>query len=552
MTGRLRRLGPPLVAVAGLTAAVYWRVGYGYGTGDHEELIPQLLRLIDPSLYPRDPYLLAEEQAFSVRFVWLWTLRAACLVVPPPVAVFTFSVVAWAAVCAAAFRLALSLVPSRTAATLAVLAAIATQYWTPGSNALWSATYAPESIAWAPALWAVAVFFEDRWALAAVLLGVTAWVQPLMGLQLGLLLGLVALWRVADGDALGALRRAVAFGALVFVVASPLLVPTLLTQVGAEPVPDDGRSTFFVTAWLRQAHHYLGSAQPVGTLVRSAVLIAAGLAGLAVFRTRASVPPGATEAGEPGATLRPQHLRSAGRTLAVIAGLVAVYVIGTEGAESLTVAKMQFFRLTLVAKLLLLTWAAGAVVALSPARWRAWAEGRFDRPRLAWTGVGLLVAITVSMTIADVGRPGALWGPRAHRTADVYPAERWIATHTPRDAVVLVPPTTTTFRVHARRAAAVNFKPTTFRDAAMHRWLARILTVAPTDLPDRSGGLAAVTAWRASLDSAYAAHTPAGWAALADTFDADYALIDRALTPTPPAGAPVFATDRWAVYRLRR
>ena len=547
----LRRLGPAGFVVAGLTAVVYWRVGYGYGTGDHEELIPQLLRLVDPSLYPTDPYLLAEEEAFSVRFVWLWTLRAASLVVPPPVAVFCFSVLAWAAVCAAAFRLATALVPSRAAATLAVLAAIGTLYWTPGSNALWSATYAPESIAWAPALWAVAVFFEDRWTHAAVLLGVTSWIQPLMGLQLGLLLGLVALWRMADGDVLGALRRAVAFGAVVFAVASPILVPTLLTQVGAEPVPDDGLSTFFVTAWLRQAHHYLWSAQPAGTLVRFAVLIAAGLAGLGVLRKRAGRVRDAPEASG-DATLRPQHLRSAVRTLIVIAALVVAYVIGTEGAESLTVAKMQFFRLTLVAKLILLAWAAGAAAALLPARWRAWAEGLFDRPRLGWPASLLCVAITAHFTIADVGRPGDLWGPRAHRVADVYRAERWIAAHTPRDAVVLVPPSTTTFRVHARRAAAVNFKPTTFRDAAMHRWLARILTVAPTDLPDRRGGLDAVTAWRASLDSAYAAHTPAAWAALADTFDADYALVDRSATPTPPAGDPAFATDRWAVYRLRR
>ncbi|PAP77766.1 DUF6798 domain-containing protein [Rubrivirga marina] len=552
MTDRLRRLGPPLFVVVGLAAAVYWRVGYAYGVGDHEELIPQLLRLLDPSLYPRDPFLVAEEQAFSVRFVWLWTLRAACLVVPPPVAVFGFSALAWAAVCGAAFRLVATLVPSRAAAALAVLAAIATIYWTPGSNALWSATYAPESIAWAPALWAVAVFFEDRWTLAAVLLGVTAWIQPLMGLQLGLMLGLVALWQMADGAPLGALRRAVAFGAVVFAVASPILVPTLLTQVGAEPVPDDGLSTFFVTAWLRQAHHYLWTAQPVGTLVRFAVLIAAGGVGLGVLLRGAGPAQESLEAGGVVGGPRPRHIRVAARTLAVIAALVAVYVAMTEGAESLTVAKMQFFRLTLVAKLILLAWAAGAAVAVLPAGGRVRAEALFNSAALGWSVSLGLLAITVFLVVLDVGRPGALWGPRAHREAAVYPAERWIAEHTPRDAVVLVPPTTTTFRVHARRAAAVNFKPTTFRDAAMHRWLARILTVAPTDLPARSGGLDAVVAWRASLDSAYAAHTPAEWSALAETFDADYALVDRSITPTPPAGAPAFATDRWAVYRLRR
>lgn len=538
MTERLRRLGPPAFVVVALAVACYWRVGYAYGTGDHEELVPQLLRLLDPTLYPRDPYLLGEEEAFSVRFVWLGLLRAASLVVPPPVAVFAFSVAAWGAVSAAAYRLAAALVPSRLVATIAVLASIATIYWTPGSNALISYSYVPESLAWAPALWAVAGFVEDRKTLAAGLLGVTAWIQPLMGLQLGLLLGLVALWQMADGDAVGALRRAVAFGAVVFAVASPILVPTLLTQVDAPPVPDDGLSTFFVTAWLRQAHHYLLSAQPIGVLVKFAVVVAAGLAGLAVLRQRGTPPV--------------QHVRVTGRTLAVIAALVGIYVAMTEGAESLTVAKMQFFRLTLVAKLILLTWASGAAVALLPADWRSRLDEGFDRPRLGWTVALLLVAITVPLTLAGVGRPGALWRPREHRQTDAYRIERWIAAHTPRDAVFLVPPSTTTFRVHARRSVAINFKPTTFRDDAMHTWLARILTVAPTELPDRSGGLGAVVSWRASLDSAYFAHTPPEWAALADAFDADYALVDRTQTPTPPAPAPVAVAGRWAVYQLPR
>ena len=540
-----QRVGPPAFVVVLLALACYWRIGYAYGTGDHEELLPQLLRALDPTLFPSDPYLLAEEQAFSVRFVWLWTLRAACLVVPPPVAVFAFSVLAWAAVMAAAFRLSATLVPSRTAATLAVLACVATIYWTPGSNAFITTTYAPESIAWAPALLAVAAFARHREIAAAVLLGVTAWVQPLMGLQLGLLLGLVGLWRMADGDPLGALRRALAFGAVVFAVASPVLVPTLLTQVGTPPLPDDGLTTFFVTAWLRQAHHYLLSAQPLGTLAKTALLVAAGLAGLVVLRRP-------TAAASPPREPRAAHVRFAMRTLAVVAGLVVFYVAMTEGAESLTVAKMQFFRLTLVAQLILLTWAAGGAVALLPARWRTWGEGLFERRRWGWALSLSLLAITVGLAVADVGRPGAMWRPREHRATDLYRMERWIARSTPRDALFLVPPSTETFRSHALRSVAINFKPTTFRDDAMHAWLARIRTVAPAPLPDRSGGLAAVTAWRASLDAAYHAHTPPEWAALADTFDADYALVDRAATPTPPAGAPEATAGRWAVYRLGR
>ena len=220
----------------------------------------------------------------------------------------------------------------------------------------------------------------------------------------------------------------------------------------------------------------------------------------------------------------------------------------TEGAESLTVAKMQFFRLTVLAKLVLLTWAAGAAVALVPARWRR-------APPVARTwgwGVALVaVAATVALGVAGVGRPAAGWRPAEHAATDLFRAEDWVRRSTPQDALFLVPPSTTSFRSHALRSVAINFKPTTFRDDAMHAWLGRIRTVAPAPLPPRSGGRAALYAWRDALDPAYHAHSTAGWAGLAETFGADYALVDRSQTPTPPAGEPVYQAGVWAVYALR-
>ena len=529
MTPPAARLRPPVWLVACLAVACYWRIGYGYGLGDHEELLPQLLRALDPSLFPRDPYLLAEDDAFSVRFVWLGVLRLTCLFVPPPVAVFVWSVVAWAGVSWAAWRVAALVVPDRLAATLAVLATLATVQWMPGGNALVTRTLTPEALAWIPALLAVEAFARGRPYRSAVLLGLGGWIQPLMGLQVGLMLGLVALWRTADGEPRRAFVQAVGFGALFFAVASPILVPTLATQAGTAP-SDDGLTTFYVTAWLRQAHHYLLFSQAPTTFVKTALVVAAGLAGLAVLRQRGGL----------------RHTRFAGRALAVIAGLCVFYVAMTEGAENLTVAKMQFFRLLVLAKLILLAWAAGAAVSFVPARWRRWPDARGG-----WALAAGAVAVTVAMGVGGVGRPASVWRPAEHRKTDLYRAERWIAENTPHDAVFLVPPGTTSFRSHALRSVAVNFKPTTFRDDAMHRWLARIREVAPAPLPDRADGRAALYRWRSSLDSAYHAHTPAEWAALAESFDADFALIDTTLAPTPPAGRPVFRAGPWAVVPLR-
>ena len=511
-----------------LAVACYWRIGYGYGTGDHEEILPQLLRALDPSLFPRDPYLLAEDDAFSVRFVFLGLLRALCLVLPAPVAVFALTAASWLGVAWAGSRLALTLTGRRDAAALAVLLTVATAHWTPGGNAIISRTLVPESLAWTPVLLAVDAFVRDRPYRAAVWLGAAAWLQPLIGLQIGLLLGVVGLWRMADGDARRALGQAVGFGALFAVVASPILIPTLLTQAGTAP-PDDGLTTFYVTAWLRQAHHYLLSAQDPLALARFASVGLAGLAA-AVWQSRSGAPL--------------PHRQTAARLLAVTCVLVALYVAGTEGAESLTVAKTQLFRLTVLAKLLLLAWVARALVEAVPAVSR-----HLSAPAGWGVGAAALV-LTVALGLAGVGRPAAVWRPGQHAQTDVYRAERWIATHTPRDAVFLVPPGTTSFRSHALRSVAINFKPTTFRDDAMHRWLGRLQAVAPAPLPPRAGGRAALRQWREALDPAYHAHTPAEWRRLADAFGADYALVDLGQTPTPPAGDPLYRAGDWAVYPL--
>ena len=532
MRGVPRRAGPPAFVLVLLLVACYWRIGYAYGTGDHQEILPQVLRSVDPDLFPRDPYLLEEEEHFSVRSGFLLFMRAGALVLPLPLVVFLVSVGAWGAALWALYRVAFMLVPSRVAATLTVLTVLAVTNWLPGGSEFVFPALVPGSLAWPLALLALEAFARGRPYVSAAVLGVGAWFQPLIGLQIGLLLGLVALWEAADGRPREALARALGFGALFFLVAAPLVLPALLTQTSGDPAPAYGLSTYYVTAELRQPHHYLLFSQPPIALAQFVVVVAVGLGGLAVLRRR----------GTPAL----HHVRFALRLLIVIALLVTAYVALTEGAESLVVAKMQFLRLTALAELVLLTWAAGAAVALAPLSWVEGPSRFLDRPIRGWTVALSLALLTVALAAAGVGRPGALWGPGAHARTDLARAEAWVREATPQEALFLVPPSTTSFRSHALRSIVVDRKSTPFRDAAMHERLGVLRTVAPAPLPERGG-----SAWVAALDSAYHAHSPAGWATLAARFGADYALVDLRATPTPPAGAPAFRAGRWAVYRLR-
>ena len=138
-----------------------------------------------------------------------------------------------------------------------------------------------------------------------------------------------------------------------------------------------------------------------------------------------------------------------------------------------------------------------------------------------------------------------MWRPRAHAQTDPYRVTQWARTHTPKDALFLVPPSTDWFRSYAFRSVVFNHKPTPFRDAAMHERLARLRTVAPAPLPDRAD-----RSWLVTLDSAYHARSTAEWIALADRFDADYAVVHEPQVSRQPPGDLVFRSGEWALYHL--
>ncbi|NNF58039.1 MAG: hypothetical protein HKN04_07335, partial [Rhodothermaceae bacterium] len=114
----------------------------------------------------------------------------------------------------------------------------------------------------------------------------------------------------------------------------------------------------------------------------------------------------------------------------------------------------------------------------------------------------------------------------------------------PVDALVLVPPSNTTFRTWAQRSVVANFKPTPFQKDAMHVWLDRLLAIAPMPLPEHGQG------FREALDTAYAANDTTSWRHLADRFGATHALVNQAEVLEPLPGRPLVVHGPWALYAL--
>ena len=98
--------------------------GYAYGVGDHDEMLPQLLRMLDPELYPRDWFVGGQGERFTVRTPFLWLLRGVATVMPVWAAVAAVYAVGLVAVAAGVFRMARALEVETPAAALATVLAV--------------------------------------------------------------------------------------------------------------------------------------------------------------------------------------------------------------------------------------------------------------------------------------------------------------------------------------------------------------------------------------------------------------------------------------------
>lgn len=513
--------------VAVLAALAYVvKHGVTYGVGDHDEMLPQLLRMMDADLYPRDWFVVEQGGRFTVRTPFLWLLRVVAFVMPVGAAVGVVQAAGLVAVGAGVYRLARALGVERAAAALATVVAVGVvPTWALSGSALAFRALVPEMLAWAVALPAMVWVIEGKTVRGGALLGAAAYLQLLVGALTTGVLGLALVLGALGGTSRERWARALRLGGAALAVALLLVALVLHDRSTGPPIPADGLSSYFLIAELRLPHHYLPSLFGADRWLRFAMVAVPGLGALAWLRRR----------GRPLV-----FVERFGLAVALVCGVAWPLV---EAADSLFVAQLQVFKTTVPLVTLLVIAIAAAGLDALPARLGALAAWPMDRPRWAWAGT--LAAVALAGVLVAAGPLRATAGPLV-RDADEVAVEAWARANTPVDALFVVPPSNTSFRTASRRSVAITYKPTSFQEGSTHVWYDRLLTVAPRAAASPARGFAFAEA----LDAAYAANDADDWRRIADQWGADYALVDREATPTPPASEPAFASGRWAVYPL--
>jgi hypothetical protein len=523
---------PPLFVLLGALLLYFLRLGYDYGASDQDEILPYLFHRMDPSLFTQDWFVQTQVSGFSVRTYFVWLLHAFALFLPVWLATLVLYVLTWLLIAGAVYVLARHFTGDRlAAAATVVLALVMTPLWTLGGNELAHTMLVPSMLAWALALWAIYQFLHGRFILAPVLLGVACWMQALVGLQVAGLLILFRLVNIVRKE-----RGPFTFGSFamfagLFVLwSSPSLGPILYQQFSARPV-ETGElpSLFYILARFRLPHHYLFFSFYTHSLVRFGLLAVLGAAVLALPRVRPRLHDGAFVL----------------RTLGVVAVLCVFAFVFTEVAPVLFVAKLQLFKTTVLAKLLLLIVLAGAFFQALPAAARRPLEAVMDRGR--WALAAVLVAwalLVAAVTGTDGGYLHDQVRPWVRAETDFGRVEAWVRTNTSRDAVFAVPPSDDTFRSTTQRTIVVNHKAIPYEDEHLLTWFERLTDLAPIPLPER--GAQEV---EAALDSAFN-HLPAdALQRLSQTYRFHYVVRAAPLVGTGTFRER-FRSGPWYVYEV--
>ena len=518
---------PPLFVLLGTFLLFFWRFGYAYAARDQDEFLPYLLHRLDPSLFASD-WFVQTQTAFNVRTYFVLALQPLAEIFPLWQVMTTVYAAAWLAIVHGLYRLAFTFTPDPLAASLAtVLTLVVTWMWTLGGNDLAYDILAPELVAWALVLPALRFFLERRWLLAGALLGAASLMQPLAGLlTAGVLTGVLLF------DLFQPLQRAQTLQALLHFVgtfvlcAAPMLIPLALQQFAEAESAAETPSAFYLLAVFRAPHHYLPTTFPWADYAQFSVLLAAGLFALRQMQ----------------GTERFRHARFIYHFLIVVAVACGGAFVFTTIWPVLFITQFQAFKLTVLAKALLVIALSAWIVLALPAALRERLANMLGWRRSGLALVLVLWIATLGAGLANVGRPGRLIEPLAHRTSALGEVERWARAETPLSARFAVPLSVSSFRSEARRAIVVNFKAFPHGRPLSRVWYGRLMDWAPLPPPAHGPDVLA------HLDSAY--HTLDVRQSLdqMSAYDADFLLRAEPLPPPHDGLRQAFRADPWIVY----
>ena len=421
----------PILGYALFVAAVFLFIrGYQVNTDDQAEHLPQIYQQLDPELYPNDYFVNASNSIFTVRHYY----EKLVLFVAETVGLeWTLFVLTFCCITLMAYsfsRIAEELFSDRWAILLApILSLIVFLGFTVGGNHVMYGSFISSTVAKGISAFALLGFVRNRHSLAGTILGIATLFQPLVGLQLFLIIGGIELLFRRN------LKATLQFGIPYLVVAALILVPTFRRQF-AETFEYNKELYYQILYRFRNHHHYIPGLFPITHYVKFFGLLGLGL--LNYYLTK------------------PQDKKFyVGFVSLGLLGML-VYWLGLEHLGLLQIGKVQWFKTTVWMGAFSSIMVAGLLgqlisgfISLSKAK-------RYILPFSFSLFLLSTFCITNSKYLPESFQGKYTVGNRNY--SDLEKMHFWIEENTPKDITVLVSPDNNSFGCQAKRSMPIHFQ----------------------------------------------------------------------------------------------
>ncbi len=421
----------PLLGYALAVAAIFLFVrGYQFNTNDQAEHLPQIYQQLDPELFLNDYFVSQTNSIFTVRHFYEKLVLSVANSIGLEWGLFVLTFLCITLMAYSFSRMAEEFFRDRWAIILApVLAMFVFYNFTVGGNHIMYGSFISSTIAKAIGAYAILRFVRSDLTLAGLFLGVATLFQPLVGLQLFLILGAILfLFR----------RRPVqtsVFAAAFLLVAAFILIPTFVRQFSETAAYDKGLY-YEILYRFRNHHHYLPRLFPVTHYVKFLFLTMIGLEAYLL-----------TKPSDRGFYV----------TFVAFGVLgMCMYALGLEFTLTQGLGKLQWFKVTVwiaAFSSIMLAGLIGPVLSGFLPLTRL-------RNHLAPVSVAVcvitIIAITNSKFLPEPYQFRYMVGDRNH--SDLERMHFWIEANTVKDVSVLVSPDNNGFACQAKRSMPIHFQ----------------------------------------------------------------------------------------------
>ncbi len=406
--------------------------GYWFNIGDQEEHLPQVYKLINPKLYPKDYFMVPNAETFSVRFYYKWLvyLLSFPLGVANACFLLTFTTIfvsGWAV-----SKMSMYFDDSKFTAFVApVLLLWCFNEVTIGDNSFADDAVVCSSFACMFCSLAFLQYFKERYVLLAVLVGLGGLFQVLESLiGITLLCSLMVFHRRVP------VLKVIGCFLLYLLVVSPMLGPIVYRQFLMHVTYD--KKAFYEALYdVRNPNHYLPSTFPVDEYVIFFAFMAVALIGAVVAKIK--------------------NLNFIIWLTVIVAIGSLGYYVALEKLGVLVIGKTQWFKATIWLTLFYSICIAVIVQRISVKFFDA--KKLLERSILAGVGVTFILCLVIfESKYNPIHHFTLIYRVGNYQKGEQQLMHEWIAEHTANDAVFLASPGDVSFLSEAHRSLLIGYK----------------------------------------------------------------------------------------------